>query len=87
MGALLNSRRRETMHYLHEHSRPNHVIPVAVDRASPFEKKQVDPFERVAQGRVPPNPGHEDTRTLGRVVLTTATAIGGMMGLVTYWIG
>ena len=29
----------------------------------------------------------EDMRTLGRIVLTAATAIGGLMGLVTYWIG
>jgi hypothetical protein len=29
----------------------------------------------------------EDTRTLSRIVLTTATVIGSLMGLVAYWIG
>jgi hypothetical protein len=37
--------------------------------------------------RAPPHTIREDTRTLSRIVLTTATAIGGLMGLVAYWIG
>jgi hypothetical protein len=29
----------------------------------------------------------EDTRTLSRIVLATASVIGSLMGLVAYWIG
>jgi hypothetical protein len=37
--------------------------------------------------RAPLHTTREDMRALGRIVLTAATAIGGLMGLVTYWIG
>jgi hypothetical protein len=42
-------------------------------------------------GRVPKlvslSPVCEDTQTLSRIVLALGTTIGGLMGLVTYWIG
>jgi hypothetical protein len=33
------------------------------------------------------SPVGEDMRTLSRIVLAIGTTIGGLMGLVTYWIG
>jgi hypothetical protein len=41
---------------------------------------------RVPQ-RVPLSPVREDMRTFSRIVLAIGTTIGGLMGLVTYWIG
>jgi hypothetical protein len=42
-------------------------------------------------GRVPQqvslSPVREDMQTLSRIVLALGTTIGGLMGLVTYWIG
>jgi hypothetical protein len=55
-------------------------------RTSDLPRGSLSGFDRVPQ-RVSLDPVREDMRTLSRIVLATATTIGGMMGLVTYWIG
>jgi hypothetical protein len=48
----------------------------------------IPPEPLCGDDRVPPDTTiREDARTLSRIVLTTATAVGGLMGLVAYWIG